>query len=181
MSASASRRPRSAPRRSMFFVFSKILGFLGAPSNLIIALGILGVLLVRTPFARAGRWLVIGSLLLLALIGFAPLGNALIIPLEQRFPVGDSARGAPAGIVVLGGAITPDVAMARDGVALNEAAERMTAAVELARRYPDARIIFSGGEGNLLYGGDEPDKAAQQFDRTRGGAPPVRRARRACD
>src|SRR5262249_17579802 len=172
MSASASRRPRSAPRRSMFFVFSKILGFLGAPSNLIIALGILGVLLVRTPFARAGRWLVIGSLLLLALIGFAPLGNALIIPLEQRFPVWDSARGAPAGIVVLGGAITPDVAMARDGVALNEAAERMTAAVELARRYPDARIIFSGGEGNLLYGGNESEGAVQQFERLRAGRRP---------
>ena len=149
----------------MFFVFSKILGFLGAPSNLIIAFGILGVLLVRTPLARAGRWLVIGSLLLLALIGFAPVGNALIIPLEQRFPVWDLARGAPTGIVVLGGAITPDVAVACDGVALNEAAELMTAAVELARRYPDARIIFSGGEGNLLYGANESEVALKLPER----------------
>src|SRR5499433_2899671 len=148
----------------MFFVLSKILGFFGAPSNLIIALGILGLLLVWTPFARIGRRLVIASLLLLALIGFAPVGNALIIPLEQRFPVWDSARGAPAGIVVLGGAITPDVAMARDGVALNEAAERMTAAVELARRYPNARIIFSGGEGTLLYGGNESEAALRLFE-----------------
>src|SRR5262249_6397639 len=87
------------------------------------------------------------------------------------FPVWDSARGAPAGIVVLGGAITPDVAMARDGVALNEAAERMTAAVELARRYPDARIIFSGGEGNLLYGGDGGGREAETVRR---GARPCR-------
>ena len=32
--------------------------------------------------------------------------------------------------------------------ALNEAAERITAAVELARRYPDARIIFTGGDAS---------------------------------
>jgi len=149
----------------MFFVLSKILGFFGAPSNLIIALGILGLLLVWTPSARIGRRLVIASLLLLALIGFAPVGNALIIPLEQRFPSWDATRGAPAGIVVLGGAVTPDVAMARDGVALNEAAERMTAAVELVRRYPDARIIFSGGEGSLLYGGNESEVALKLFER----------------
>ena len=61
------------------------------------------------------------------------------------------ARGAPDGIVVLGGAITPDVSHARDAVALNEAAERMTAVAELARRYPDARIVFSGGIGELIF------------------------------
>jgi len=27
----------------------------------------------------------------------------------------------------------------------------MTATVELARRYPNARIIFSGGDGSLVY------------------------------
>jgi len=149
----------------MFFVLSKIFGFFGTPSNLIIALGILGVLLVRTRFARTGQRLMIASLLLLAVVGLAPVGNALILPLEQRFPAWDAARGPPAGIVILGGAITPDVAMARDGVALNEAAERMTAAVELARRYPDARIIFSGGEGSLLYGANESEVALKLLER----------------
>ena len=48
---------------------------------------------------------------------------------------------------MLGGAISPDVSLRRDEVALNEAAERLTVAVELARRYPDARIVFSGGSG----------------------------------
>ena len=44
---------------------------------------------------------------------------------------------------MLGGAISPEVSTARNDVALNEAAERMTALVELARRYPDARIVCS--------------------------------------
>jgi uncharacterized SAM-binding protein YcdF (DUF218 family) len=135
----------------MFFYISKILGFFAIPSNFVILVGIVGTLLLRTRFARTGWRLVIGSLLILAIIGLSPAGNALIIPLEERFPPYDHRRGAPHGIVVLGGAVTPDVAYARNDVALNEAAERMTAVAELARRYPEARIIFSGGSAALVF------------------------------
>jgi uncharacterized SAM-binding protein YcdF (DUF218 family) len=108
-------------------------------------------LLLPTRFARAGRVLAFASLIVLAILGLSPAGNALIIPLEERFPRWDATRGAPDGIIVLGGAISPDVSTARGEVALNEAAERLTVAAELARRYPDARIVFSGGSGALIY------------------------------
>jgi len=149
----------------MSFVLSKILGFFAIPSNLIIVLGIVGALLLRTRFARAGWRLVIGSLVLLAIVGLSPVGNALILPLEQRFPAWDGSRGAPDGIVVLGGAVTADVALARNDVALNEAAERMTAAVELARRYPNTRIIFAGGGSERAFRGSESDAALRLFER----------------
>jgi len=147
------------------FVLSKIAGFFAIPSNLIILLGIVGALLLRTRFERAGWRLVIASLLLLAIAGLSPVGNILILPLEQRFPAWDASRGAPDGIVVLGGAVTADIAAARNDVALNEAAERITATVELARRYPDARIIFSGGDGGLAYSGNESEAALRLFER----------------
>jgi uncharacterized SAM-binding protein YcdF (DUF218 family) len=136
----------------MFFILSKVLGFFAIPSNLVIALGLLGVVLLATRLARTGKLLTVASLIALALLGFSPLGNALIIPLEQRFPPWDDTRGPPDGIVVLGGAITPDVSAARGEVALNEAAERVTAAVALARRYPAARIVYSGGSAALISG-----------------------------
>src|SRR3954463_477957 len=126
------------------YVLSKIAGFFVVPSNLIILVGIGGGLLLGTRVARAGRRLVVASLVLLVFGGLSPLGNMLILPLEQRFPAWDASTGAPDGIVVLGGAVTPDITAARNEPALNEAAERMTATVELARRYPNARIIFSG-------------------------------------
>jgi len=136
----------------MFFYASKVLGFFAIPSNFIILVGIVGALLLGTRrFARAGWWLAIGSLVLLAVFGLSPAGNALIVPLEDRFPPWDDRRGPPHGIVVLGGAISPDVSHARNMVALNEAAERLTAVVELAKRYPDARIIFSGGTAALVF------------------------------
>jgi uncharacterized SAM-binding protein YcdF (DUF218 family) len=135
----------------MFFALSKILGFFALPSNLAIAAGLLGVLLLMTRFNRAGRVLVVASLVLLAILGLSPLGNALMIPLENRFPPW-KGRGDVAGIVVLGGAVTPDVSAARAEISLNESAERLTAAVLLAAAYPRAKIVFSGGDASLVRG-----------------------------
>jgi len=150
----------------MFFYLSKILGFFAIPSNLVIMVGLAGALLLRTRFSRAGCRMAVGSLVVLAVIGLSPLGNALIIPLEQRFPKWDASRGAPDGIVVLGGALSPDISTARGEPILNEAAERMTAVVELARRYPKARILFSGGSGMLAYTeGTEAEFALMLFER----------------
>ena len=140
----------------MFFYASKVLGFFAIPSNFIILVGIVGALLLRTRFARAGWGLAVASLVLLAVFGLSPAGNALIVPLEGRFPAWDDRRGPPHGIVVLGGALSPDVSHARNTVALNEAAERLTAVAELAKRYPEARIIFSGGSGALVFD-DRPE------------------------
>ena len=132
----------------MFFVLSKLLAFFTVPSNLVILVGILGLLLLTTRFARAGRWLAFVSLVVLAILGFSPIGNALIIPLENRFPPWDAARGAPDGIIVLGGVI--DASGPGNEVMLNEAAERLAVVPELARRYPNAHILFSGGNSALV-------------------------------
>ena len=149
----------------MFFVLAKILGFFALPSNILISLGLLGVVLMATRFARAGRRLAVTALILLAVAGLSPLGNAIILPLEQRFPPWDAARGAPTGIISLGGAFDTVVSPARGEVALNEAAERMTAVAELARGYPNARIVFTGGSGRLIYGGaTEAELAARLFE-----------------
>jgi uncharacterized SAM-binding protein YcdF (DUF218 family) len=135
----------------MFFTLSKILGFFATPSNLLISIGVAGLVLLCTRFTRLASWLIVTSLVLLALAGLSPLGNAMILPLEQRFAPWDSSHGAPDGIVLLGGMITPEVSAARDTVALNEAAERITATAELARRYPHARIVMTGGSGALIF------------------------------
>jgi uncharacterized SAM-binding protein YcdF (DUF218 family) len=135
----------------MFFSLSKILGFFALPSNFLMAVGLVGLLLLCARLTRLASWLIVTSLVLIAVAGLSPLGNALILPLEQRFPPWDASRGAPDGIVMLGGAISPDVSAARGVVALNEAAERVTATAELARRYPDARIILTGGSNALIF------------------------------
>ena len=141
----------------MFFTLSKIVAFFAIPSNLFFLIAAAGVVLMFTPLARAGRWLALLGVAMIGIAGLSPFGNALILPLEQRFPVWDASRGAPDGIVILGGAVIPEMSDARGEPALNESAERMTVVADLARRYPNARILFSGGVGNLL--GDSSPEA----------------------
>jgi uncharacterized SAM-binding protein YcdF (DUF218 family) len=88
-----------------------------------------------------------------------------MLPLEERFPPWDASHGAPDGVIVLGGVIAEDVSAARGAVALNESAERVTVAAELARRYPKLRIIFSGGTNALLFDkGAEAGFAVRQLE-----------------
>ena len=155
----------------MFFVLSKILGFFALPSNALIVLGLVGVALAVLRRGRAGGKLIVASLILLAIFGLSPLANALILPLEDRFPPWDATRGPPTGIVVLGGAFETVVAAARPDIPLNEAAERMTASAALARRYPEARIFFTGGVGSLIYGGPTEGELARRFYAGLGIAP----------
>ncbi len=153
----------------MFFVVAKVLGFFALPSNILISLGVIGIALMATRFARAGRRLVVTALILIAIAGLSPFGNAIILPLEERFPAWDASRdasrGAPTGIISLGGALDTVVSQPRGEVALNEAAERMTVVAELARRYPASRIVFSGGSGRIIYDGvTEASLAARLFE-----------------
>lgn len=121
-----------------------ILHWFLVPSNILIGLGVIGVLLLPTRFGRAGRRLLVASVALIAAAGVLPIGAALLLPLEARFPRCEPVTGAPTGIVVLGGVIDPLISKGRGVVALSDAAERLTVAVELARRYPDARLVFTG-------------------------------------
>lgn len=144
---------RSAPVTGnvskMFFVLSKVAGFFAIPSNLIALAGLAGVCLLLARRCRAGLVLLVVSTVLLAIAGLSPLGNVLLLGLTERFPQWQSA-GNPDGIIVLGGAIDSEASVARNSVELDASAERILTMLRLARRYPQARIAFSGGSGNLI-------------------------------
>jgi uncharacterized SAM-binding protein YcdF (DUF218 family) len=134
----------------VFFFFSKTLGIMLLPTNFLIGAGVFGAILLAARFALLGRRLVIAAVVLMAVCGFSPLGNWLLYPLEQQFPPWDAARGVPDGIVVLGGSIEPELSAAHGRAVFTHAADRIIAAAALAHRYPSARIVYSGGNSNLM-------------------------------
>jgi uncharacterized SAM-binding protein YcdF (DUF218 family) len=134
----------------LFFFLSKTIGKMLLPTNFLIGVGVIGVLLLATRLASFGRRLMIFSILLLAICGFSPVGNWLLYPLESRFPAWDAARGAPDGIIILGGSIDANLSAAHDGAVVRSEADRIIAAAALARQYPNARILFTGGSANLI-------------------------------
>jgi len=143
----------------LLFVLSKTLGIMLLPANLMIGVGLVGAVLLATRFVSLGRKLLVASVVLLAICGYSPLGIWLLYPLEARFPAWDAARGAPDGIVVLGGAIDPDLSAAHDIPVLGASMDRVIIAAGLGRRYPNLRILYSGGNPNLIA-----DDAAKEAD-----------------
>jgi uncharacterized SAM-binding protein YcdF (DUF218 family) len=147
----------------MYFLTSKIIGFFVVPSNFILTLTVCGLLLWGTRFSKSGKRIVIASIILLLIGGATPLGTALLLPLENRFQPWNSSRGAPTGIIVLGGIINPEISVQRGEISLGEATERIIAAVELYHRYPTVRIVFAGGSANVVFRGPSESEFAARF------------------
>jgi uncharacterized SAM-binding protein YcdF (DUF218 family) len=140
----------------MFFILSKTIGFFGWATNFCLGVGLLGLLLLPTRFARAGGQLVAAGMLIFLLYGVGPIGMGVALMLEQRFPPWDASQGAPDGFIVVGGAVNPRNSAIHGTISLNAQAERLTVVADLARRYPNARIVFAGGNSNLT-GPGEPE------------------------
>jgi uncharacterized SAM-binding protein YcdF (DUF218 family) len=141
----------------MGFLLGKLFWAVAAPGNLLLLLIGLGALRLQTSRRRRGFRLLVVPLLLLLAIAALPVGQWLAMPLEARFPQ-PALPVRVDGIIVLGGAVEPAISRAHGQVALNAAAERLTESLLLARRYPDARLLLTGGEAAILpRGGSEAD------------------------
>ena len=131
----------------MFFVLSKTLGVFLLPSNLIMACGALGLGLIFSKRRRVGGRLLACCVAALLICGFSPLGALMLLPLETRFSPWNPDTGDPAGIIVLGGGLDPELTAARGTPATGGA--RIVVAAELAYRYPKARLVYVGGNASL--------------------------------
>jgi uncharacterized SAM-binding protein YcdF (DUF218 family) len=133
----------------MFFVVSKLLWLAADPVTVLMACALLGALLVRR-FPRAGRVLTLIGAGALLVVGILPVGVLLLRPLEERFPPLPANAPPPYGVIVLGGPINAALSLAHGKTALSEGAARLTEAAILSRRFPEAKIVYSGGNGSLI-------------------------------
>ncbi|RUV31421.1 MULTISPECIES: YdcF family protein [unclassified Mesorhizobium] len=137
----------------MFFYLSKFLWFFVQPLNGAIFLLLAGLLASRFGWQRlatAGSFL---ALVILALSTLTSLGAMMLIPLEQRFPRPPLPEKVD-GIIVLGGGLEGATNAVRGGYELNGAGDRIVEAAVLARRFPTAKIVISGGTVQMLAEGE---------------------------
>ncbi len=146
---------------TLFFVASKLIWALLSPDSLLVVLWGLGVGLVywgRLPLGKALLGLSFGCTLVIALL---PVGDWLALPLESRFEAAPSLPSEVDGIIVLGGFLDPRRSDVWQQVQTNEADERWQHFTALARRYPEAQLVFTGGSGRVL---DQQRKEAAHIE-----------------
>jgi uncharacterized SAM-binding protein YcdF (DUF218 family) len=136
----------------MFHTASKILFLIFQPSSLAVIAIATGLALAARTNQRSGPRVIAIGLAWILFTGFLPLGNALVLPLEERFGSHQPSlpHGEVTGIIILGGFEDGWVTAGRGGLAINEAAERLTEGLRIARLLPNAKVIFTGGVGALF-------------------------------
>lgn len=134
---------------TLFFLASKVLWAVASPDSLLLILLLTSGLLLILNRTRLGQWLLALVCALAVLVALLPLGEWLIYPLERRFAANPALPSRVDGIIVLGGAVNPQRSSAWGQIEYDDAAERMTAFAALARRYPSAQLVFTGGNGSL--------------------------------
>ncbi len=81
---------------------------------------------------------------IVVLFGILPGGTMLALPLEKRFPANPPLPNAIAGIIALGGTERLSQSEAWGQPTLSDPTP-IAALIALGRRYPEAKLVFSGG------------------------------------
>lgn len=131
----------------MFFVISKLVWFVLKPVTLLTLLLIGGFVFRRRNFIKRGVLFVAVAALFLGLV---PVGPFLVQQLEQRHKLPDRLPEKIDGVVVLGGGLDTELSAEYDQPQFTNWSGRFFTLLQLAKRYPDARIVYSGGTGNLV-------------------------------
>jgi uncharacterized SAM-binding protein YcdF (DUF218 family) len=137
----------------MLFILSKLFWVVAQPSTLLLLILACGVLWLALSGRRRGFALVAVAAAGFVAADLLPVADLLLYPLEGRFSPPAQMPGRVAGIVLLGGAINTGSTREHGRVALNEAAERITGTAVLARQYPEARVVVSGGSAEVVPDG----------------------------
>jgi uncharacterized SAM-binding protein YcdF (DUF218 family) len=132
----------------MLFALKLILSVLLMPLPLALLLAGTGVLIKRTGHRRAGSIAIASACILGIGSTLGPVANALLYPLESRYPAILAAANlpkTPTYIVVLGSGYAP-----RDGLPVTAALDavgvvRLAEGVRLFRQLPGATLVLSGG------------------------------------
>jgi uncharacterized SAM-binding protein YcdF (DUF218 family) len=147
---------------TFLWLASKLLWAVLRPNTLALVLACVG-LWAMWRNRRWGRWPLLLGLGYYVVVLLTPISQWALLPLEDRFPRPVVTPTHVDGIVVLGGAVDQNLTEARGIPALNGAAERMTEPLALARRFPTARIVFTGGQGGPLHGETTEADVANQL------------------
>jgi uncharacterized SAM-binding protein YcdF (DUF218 family) len=141
---------------TLFFIVSKVVWTLISPSTWLILFPAIAVWLRSRSRKVASKFFVIISIAYWTAIGFFPVGQWLVRPLEN-YASTPSADIEPDGVIVLGGAWLSARSTHWGQWELNHAAEREIAFLLLAKRFPNAQLVFTGGSGKLT---DQTNKEA---------------------
>jgi uncharacterized SAM-binding protein YcdF (DUF218 family) len=133
---------------TLFFIASKVIWAVIEPFNWILLGLLLTVIAAWRGRVTGARRFGLATLVLIGVLGTVPIGTAMIARLEAQYPP-RPALDRVDGIIVLGGAEVAGLTAETGLVHVSGSAERLIETAILAQRYPEARVLVTGGSGRL--------------------------------
>lgn len=148
----------------MNFILSKYLWAIFQPGNFLLILIIIGLVLYSFKKQKTAKTLYFLCSIVMIIISVIPISNWLIAPLENRFGK-ITINKEINGIIVLGGSEQVHLSNNEIQMSFNGNIDRLLQFVYLGRKYPNAKMIFSGGNGSVIKSNySESDVAKRFFD-----------------
>jgi len=130
----------------MFFVLSKIFWILAAPSHWLLLLVLATALCLLLGRHRAAKVFAMAAVALVLVAWLA--AGPLVRDWEDRYPRPPWPARVD-GVVVLGSGFDSELLRIRRAPQTNAGVYRLVEGLAAARRYPGARLVFTGGSGAL--------------------------------
>lgn len=130
----------------MAFALSKILWAVVSPGTLLAVSLAAGLILTTVPCKatqKTGRVLSVFAAFCFLLIALLPVGEWALQPLENRMSL--NLPEQVTGIIVLSGDEQAAISEARDTPTALDSLRRYLVFANLARHYPDAKLVYTGG------------------------------------
>lgn len=132
----------------ILFFIKKLIAFFVEPLGMILLLLAIGIFnLYRNSFKKAKTYLLL-SFLMLFLFSYPPFSNILVKNLEDRYPKFDADDANISYIHVLGNGNNDDETQPLSSMVSDAGMKRVVEGVMIQKRYPNAKIIFTGYEGD---------------------------------
>lgn len=147
---------------SLFFIASKTVGMAVRVESwmlFLMLLALYGLWRGRARLAGGALLTLFAGSLALTLF---PLGDLFLRPLEEAFPAQPELAQVD-GIIVLGGAEDTGAYRNFGGTQVNDAGERLIEGALLAQRYPQARLVFTGGSARVGRDEDTTDPSEMVY------------------
>lgn len=145
------------------FLISKLFWVFAQPLSLAFLLATFAAVLVFIGWRKLGGLSAFLAALTLFVTLFTTTGTVALQVLEARFPKPAADPADVTCMIILGGAFDNEINTARGGMELNQSADRFVEALRLARNYPEARILISGGDGSISGTFEGEAQTAERF------------------
>ena len=134
---------------TLLWILSKVFWKIFSPNSFLFLLLFMGVCFLYLGWEKLGKRLVTIVTAILLFISLVPVQSLMLVPLENRFPIPEPLPEKIDGIIVLGGSEIPMLTKIRGQVSLSDSVERLTTFLSLANRFPEAKLVYAGGQGAI--------------------------------